>query len=318
MRAGGQSLPSAGYLTGHDPDNGTSSRRSTRLTWVVGGLRFGAEADEPIHLPTPYRSFLTAPGVDHPLVSIEVGDPTTPSADERPVVRGRVWRMTRTPTTWIVRVDADGRPFVRGEFDASFESGIVTAAPDYAERARREVAALPFPFDYPLGEVAVVGRIGCLDGALLAHACGVLVAGGVHLFLGQSGAGKTTTARLWESVPGATVLSDDRIVLREAAGTWMAHGTPWHGDARLASPLGAPVAGLHLLEHGPRPEHLSLSAPDALAELFRVSFQPFWDPAGTGRTLAALARLLAVHPCRRFRFPPTAAAVEHVLALSRS
>lgn len=265
-------------------------------------------------MPAPYRTFLV-PAADQPCVRVEVGDPLAPVPDERSVVRGRVWRMARARSGWVVRVEAEGRTFVRGEFDEAFESGTVTAAPDYADRARSDVGALPFPFDYPLGEVAVVGRIGGRSDALLVHACGVLREGGVHLFLGQSGAGKTTTARLWEGIPGATVLSDDRIVLSESDGRWTAHGTPWHGDARLASPRSGPVASLHLLEHGARPEHVPMRPPDALAELFRVSFQPFWDPAGTSRTLSALSRLLAVLPCRRFRFPPTAAAVEAVLTL---
>ena len=73
------------------------------------------------------------------------------------------------------------------------------------------------PLSTPLDEL--------LYGALLArgrgaeiHGCGLIDAhGNGLLFAGRSGAGKTTMARLWQDVPGTTILSDDRIILRKLA-----------------------------------------------------------------------------------------------------
>src|SRR5215469_6722666 len=46
------------------------------------------------------------------------------------------------------------------------------------------------------------------------HACGVEDSDGrAYHFVGQSGAGKPTTARLWHKARGIHVLSDDRIIL---------------------------------------------------------------------------------------------------------
>ena len=73
-----------------------------------------------------------------------------------------------------------------------------------------------------------------------------------HLFLGHSGAGKSTTARLWIDRPGVRILSDDRIILRVREGRIWMYGTPWHGDAGIASPDCAPLDEIYLLEHGAR------------------------------------------------------------------
>ena len=99
-----------------------------------------------------------------------------------------------------------------------------------------------------------------------------------YLFVGQSGAGKTTMARLWLAEPGAVILSDDRIVLRsELDGVWM-YGTPWHGDAPLASPRRARLARLFFLRHDTSNAITSVSGSRAAARLFAASFPPFHSP----------------------------------------
>ena len=47
------------------------------------------------------------------------------------------------------------------------------------------------------------------------HGCGIVRADGTgNLFVGHSGAGKSTTTRLWTEVEDVEVLSDDRIIVR--------------------------------------------------------------------------------------------------------
>ena len=64
-----------------------------------------------------------------------------------------------------------------------------------------------------------------------------------HLFVGQSGAGKSTMARFWAGREGVRILSDDRIILRQIRGEIWMYGTPWHGEARHALPEKARLAG---------------------------------------------------------------------------
>src|SRR5262249_3947103 len=111
-----------------------------------------------------------------------------------------------------------------------------------------------YPLEYPLDELLMIHRISRGEGAEV-HGCGLVTSEGQGLlFIGHSGAGKSTTSRLWLNQPGTTVLSDDRIILRVQNGTLRMYGTPWHGDAGLAAQAFAPVHKIYLLQHASRNE----------------------------------------------------------------
>ena len=124
------------------------------------------------------------------------------------------------------------------------------------------------------------------------------------LFVGQSGAGKSTIARLWLAEPGAVVLSDDRVVLREEPdGLWM-YGTPWHGEEPLASPARARLAAIHFLRHHRQNEVAPVSRTDSVARLFAASFPPFHDATALDFTLGFLDRVASSVPCFELGFRP--------------
>jgi hypothetical protein len=146
---------------------------------------------------------------------------------------------------------------------------------------------------------------------LEVHACGFVDhRGNGHLLLGQSGAGKTTMARLLESLPGVTILSDDRIVLRKKGEQYLIYGTPWHGEARFSSPASARLSRMLLLRHGPKNELASVRQTNAAARLFACSFVPFYDPGGLDFSLCFCDEVTKAVPCFEFRFVPNESAVE--------
>ena len=82
------------------------------------------------------------------------------------------------------------------------------------------------------------------------HACGVSldVRNKGLLFAGMSGAGKSTLTRLWQKHAGLTILSDDRVILRNKAESYRIYGTPWHGDALGASARSVPLDRIFILK----------------------------------------------------------------------
>ncbi|HEY2351428.1 MAG TPA: hypothetical protein VGH83_02880 [Candidatus Acidoferrum sp.] len=169
-----------------------------------------------------------------------------------------------------------------------------------------------YPLEYPLDEVLMIHRLARGQG-LEVHAVGILdEAGRGHLFLGHSGAGKSTSARLWLKQPGIRILSDDRIVLRpQAEKIWM-YGTPWHGDAGISSPQCAPVTNIYFLEQYGRNELLAISPGVAAAELFARSFVPRHCAEGLEFALGFIERIAHDIPCNIFRFVPELSAVEAI------
>ncbi len=167
--------------------------------------------------------------------------------------------------------------------------------------------------EYPLDELVITHHLSLGRGVEL-HACGLVGANGEsYLFAGHSGAGKSTTTRLWRRHLPVTVLSDDRIIVRKENGQFFMHGTPWHGEAAFASPLKAPVRRIFLLEHGSGNRMEQVPGSVAVGELLARSFTPFYHRRFVDPVLTLLEEMAESVPCYRFHFVPDQSAVERVL-----
>jgi hypothetical protein len=175
-----------------------------------------------------------------------------------------------------------------------------------------------FPLEYPLDEVLITHRL-AHERAIELHGCGIVGPDGVgNLFVGHSGAGKSTTARLWSAREDVEVLSDDRIIIRQDAvhgesGRVVMYGTPWHGEAAFASPANACLARILILQHGRGNTLTRLSPSQAVAELFARSFVPFHRHAYVSAALEFLQDVANAVPCYRYSFEPDEGAVERIL-----
>ncbi len=171
-----------------------------------------------------------------------------------------------------------------------------------------------FPLEYPTDELLVTNYLACHGEGVEVHGCGIIdPETGGHLFLGHSGAGKSTTTRLWETFSKPEILSDDRIILRLHDGELWMYGTPWHGEAAFASPGKAKLNRIFILQHGKKNAVTRLSPTQAVGEVFARCFPPFHSAIGLERTLEFLSRVLDVVPCYQFEFVPNRSAVETVL-----
>ena len=84
----------------------------------------------------------------------------------------------------------------------------------FAEHNATSVA----PLEYPLDELLIMHRL-TQERAIELHGCGIVRADGTgNLFVGHSGAGKSTTTRLWTEREDVEILSDDRIIVRRDEG----------------------------------------------------------------------------------------------------
>jgi hypothetical protein len=193
--------------------------------------------------------------------------------------------------------------------------------------ASRSVAA---PLEYPLDELLIMHRL-TQERAIELHGVGIVGPDGAsNLFIGHSGAGKSTTARLWTSLYNVAILSDDRIIVREdkvcehpvpknsahvdATQIFM-YGTPWHGEAHFALPQRAPLQRIFVLEHGHDNVLTRLTRSQMVAELFARSFVPFHRHEYVDSALSFLERVADSVPCYRYSFEPDERAVEKVLRL---
>ena len=198
-------------------------------------------------------------------------------------------------------------PYKSAWFDKNFRVGELSLSRHFFDASKAM-----YPFEYPLDEVLMIHHLAGGKG-LEVHALGVVdEAGYGHLFLGHSGAGKSTSARLWQSQPGVRILSDDRIILRRREGAIWMYGTPWHGDAGIASPGSARLSHIYVLEQAPANELVAMPRSVATAEIFARSFVPRHSPEALSWALQFIEQLAQELPCDTFRFLPQSSALEAV------
>jgi hypothetical protein len=169
-----------------------------------------------------------------------------------------------------------------------------------------------YALDYPLDELLFQHRL-VREGCLEVHACAVKIGARVAVMPGMSGAGKSTTARLWaRREPETLVLSDDRVVLQPRGRHVTVWGTPWHGMGRFASPGSGQLAGLFFLRHARRTRLLPLSTANAAGRLLARGFPPQWDARLMARALATCERVVRGIPVWELRFRPDRSVVDAV------
>jgi hypothetical protein len=290
----------------------SKSNEMQRLAFRVGGTSFGLFSDGKIEmaLDPGLRDFIVEPSLGDIQIQVEWADKLEIPSGEPLFNSGGLWRLFEESEGYRFYFSTPylgASPYKAAWFDPEFKRGHLLLFRPYFDE-RKPI----YPLEYPLDELLMIHRLACGEG-VETHAVGIVDEDGQgHLFLGHSGAGKSTTARLWQSESNAQILSDDRIILRVRDGRIWMYGTPWHGDAGIASPECAPLSRLYLLEHSDHTELLSLSPGRAAAELFTRSFVPHHSQKGVQFTLRFLDRVAREIPCSIFRFLPDKSAVEAI------
>ena len=225
---------------------------------------------------------------------------------------GGVWQLFRDGDRLVFHLASPkfgALPYKTATLSSDFTDGVV-----HLRRACVDERRLLYPLEYPLDELLITNWL-ALGRGVEVHACGVVDRDGTgYLFAGHSGAGKTTMAWQWCEEAGVTVLSDDRIVLRKIGNQIWMYGTPWHGDAELASRGCAPLTRGFFLRHASRHEIIPVNGAQAVAKLFARSFPPFFSPRGVDFTLSLLADITQLAPFCELGFVPERAVLDYLRA----
>jgi len=276
-------------------------------------------ADAAIRLVTDaaHEAFLSSdPGGDCATVTLApVGNGRPARARGRTVFdTGTVWRLEETSEGQLLTFRSPlygNEPYLAVEFDPDYSIG----GGETVEGGPHLLAGTMHPFVYPFDEVVYLARLSRGRGVLV-HGCGLLHDGRGILLLGTSGAGKSTSARLWAQKPGVTILSDDRIVVRaDADGEgYRIYGTPWHGDAGYESPVSAPLGAVFVLEQAPRNRVMEFTNAQAVSQMMVRAFPAMWDRRGLEFAVNFLSQMTGRLPVRKLQFLPETSMIDCVVA----
>jgi len=281
------------------------------LNISLGGITISLIADHPsgeyayIKRAEDFRSPLT------PEINLQIHCGRFPDLSAAPVFfeTNVAWHLLKVDGKWAIDLYPNSQnPRLLGIFPDDFRSGDI-----YTSQNEDTPDRFIFPLASPLGELFTMNLLGTGLG-MLFHATGVIDQGKGYLFTGFGGVGKTTTARLWEKLPGIKVVNDDKVIIRKEADGFRLYGTPWHGEGGIASPDSAPLTQVFVLKQATKNYTAQFHPAQAASKLLARAFVPLWDADKIAFTLNFLDELSQTIPCQELGFLPDSSAVDFVRA----
>ena len=128
------------------------------------------------------------------------------------------------------------------------------------------------------------------------------------IFLGPSGMGKSTQAKLWEKYLGADFLIGDRPGLRRIDGKWVAFGMPWDGKDAIHRQASVPVKALIWLEQAKENRIEPMNYVQAMPVMLKQAMMPVWDDTAIDGATELMGALASEIPMYHLRCLPDEAA----------
>ncbi|MGQ0809745.1 MAG: hypothetical protein ACT4OO_00775 [Nitrospiraceae bacterium] len=221
-----------------------------------------------------------------------------------------LWKLFESDTGLILE-SADTRtlqPRLRAYLTTDFSLAEVLACEQQTDGITGWV---PMHVINPLMEICLVTKL-ARQGGILLHGSGILVSGHGTIFTGPSGAGKSTLSAFF-ATQQATVLSDERVILRKMGETVVVHGTPWVGTGCYAKNESGPLTRLYCIRHGRDRHRLDPMLPgDVFRFLLRQCYLPHWDRDALDMTLRFLSLLIQRVDCAGLAFVKDPDIVEYL------
>lgn len=129
--------------------------------------------------------------------------------------------------------------------------------------------------------------------AFLIHAASVRVDEDAYLFIGPSGAGKTTHARLWKRYFGdrLRVINDDKPIIKVTDEAVLVCASPWSGKERWINNINAPLKSVIWINQSDENSIKKISKEDSWDLLMNQAYRSY-DTDITQKTLKLLDRVI--------------------------
>lgn len=148
---------------------------------------------------------------------------------------------------------------------------------------------------------------------MILHASFVKYEGRGILFLGPSGIGKSTQARLWEDVLGANVVNGDRAAVGKDE-VWTAWGIPYAGTSRIYKNEKALIEAVIILKQGQKNEIEKVRTTQAFASIYPEVSIHHWERQFVEEQMEMIHKLTNDIPIYQYTCVPDESAVHFLRA----
>lgn len=173
-------------------------------------------------------------------------------------------------------------------------------------RGRKLLERAPIPMSHAIRAACESGMV--MRDGLPLHTSLVEKDGFGVIFLGPSGMGKSTQAKLWQQYLGADFLIGDRPGMRKIDGMWYGFGMPWDGKDNIHRQVSAPVRALVWLEQAKENHIEPMNYVQAMLVMLKQAMTPMWDDMAMNGAMTLMSALAREIPMYRLRCLPDEAA----------
>jgi hypothetical protein len=214
-----------------------------------GDVSIQVEADIPIPEQTFHENLLKfrvkEPGRDRIRLRHHFSLPAHPEASPGiPVYRNAPWEIYRRGSTWTylwIPDHANSLPRRAAFFNEEHTYGEIYS-PDASQFCTGGIPTLTL---FPTDQI-ILSRIFAARRGILFHASGMVINEHGFIFVGHSGAGKSTIVSLLQNE--GEILSDDRVIIRRMKNQYNLFGSWSWGTVAQVSPASAPLKMICILE----------------------------------------------------------------------
>lgn len=273
--------------------------------FTIGDITISVEGDfqlNALEIPSAYRPFLQNGKTDITLRLHEKN--LLPKSGKKIFDSPPIWSLYRNNGTSILRIfekiPGYGRTLVLAQNIENSDLYFDDPTSKYCN-----------PFYGPTVELLMMNYLAQGRGVII-HGCGIKQDDRGLLFVGESGAGKTTIARIWSQESDVEVLSDDRTIVRKKDDHFVMYGTPWHGEGKFGSPGSVKLDQMFFINHAGENSILESNKAHSVTQLLQCSFPTFWDAAGMEYSMDVFSDLAATIPCWMLSFKPDGSIIEFI------
>jgi hypothetical protein len=273
--------------------------------FTIGDITISVEGDfqlNALEIPFTYRPFIENGKTD---ITLRLHEKIlVPTVGEKIFESPPIWSLYRHNGTSILRIfekmPGYGRTLVVPQDIENTDLYFDDPTGNYCD-----------PFYGPTMELLMVNYL-AQDRGVIIHGCGIKQDDRGLLFVGESGAGKTTMAKIWSQESDVEVLSDDRTLVRKKDDHFVMYGTPWHGEGKFGSPGSAKLDQIFFIQHAKENSILKSNNARSVTQFLKCSFPPLWDVQGMEYSMDVFSDLAAAIHCRMLSFKPDSSIIGFV------